>query len=311
MPTQKEAVFHVEQKEEVIESCPICGSTNSIEFLRVPDHSHSKKVFSIVSCGSCGFKYTNPRPVPEHIASYYEFEDYISHSNAKRGLVNKIYQAARSYALIKKLQLVLKVSKKKGPILDYGCGTGEFLNVCKKAGWEVAGVEPSPSARAQAIKQYGLDVTTPENVTPGSKFQVITLWHVLEHLPDLNTSFELFKSKLNADGTLIIAVPNPTSYEAEKYKEFWAAYDVPRHFYHFRPEDINALAEKHTMKVVETLPMLLDAFYISLLSEKYKTGKNKFIKAFFTGLRSNLNAIKNKNRYSSQIYVLKNVNKAI
>lgn len=298
-------MFHVEQNKEKLQKCPICGSESQKLYMSIPDHSHSKEVFDIVLCGGCGFKYTSPRPAPSHVGSYYEFEGYISHSNSKKGVFNRVYQAARSYALVKKLQLVLRVTKKKGPILDYGCGTGEFLNVCKKAGWEVQGVEPSEQARKQAVEQYKLNVTTPESLPKEKKFQVITLWHVLEHLPDLNEAFSNFDQLLNNDGTLIIAVPNPTSYEAEKYKEFWAAYDVPRHFYHFRPEDIEALAEKHQFKVIDVLPMLMDAFYISLLSEKYKTGKSNFLKAFFTGLKSNLHGLKHKRRYSSQIYILR------
>lgn len=309
---KKERTFHVEQtKLESITECPVCGKNKTKEFLRVPDHSHSKQEFSIVECEACGFKFTSPRPAPQSIGAFYEFEDYISHTNSKRGVLNRVYQAARSFALIKKLQLVLRVSRKKGPILDYGCGTGEFLSTCKKAGWETKGVEISNAARIQAIRNYGLDVVTPDSLPKESKFQVITLWHVLEHLPDLNEAFKQFHQHLLSDATLIIAVPNPESFEAKKYKEYWAAYDVPRHFYHFRPIDIENLAEKHGFKVIDTLPMLLDAFYISLLSEKHKTGKANYLKAFFTGLRSNLSAVAKKNTHSSQIYILKKQNKAI
>lgn len=302
--------FHVEQQEKLT-NCPVCGSGSFLPGLMVQDHSHTKELFAIVECAECGFRFTNPRPRQEAIGRYYEFSDYISHTNSNKGVLNRVYKMARSYALVKKLQLVLRITKKKGPILDYGCGTGEFLNVCKKAGWEVTGVEPSKSAREFATTQYNLNVVTPNNQLPTHHYRVITLWHVLEHLPDLNEAFIKFAEAMTVDGSLIIAVPNHTSYEATKYKEFWAAYDVPRHFYHFRPQDIETLAEKHGFKVIDVLPMLLDAFYISLLSEKHKTGKQNFIKAFFTGLRSNIHGLKHKNRYSSQIYVLKKRNKAI
>lgn len=301
---------------EVLSECPVCGNQGFNPFISCKDYTVSNDVFNIDSCNSCGFKFTNPRPEERDLGKYYESDDYISHSNTNKGLINKIYQVARHYTLSKKLQLVSATARKKeASILDYGCGTGEFLNTCKTAKWKTKGVEPSDLGRKQAIENYGLeiydDVFNP--AFNGDKFDVITLWHVLEHVARLKPTMERLLSLLAEKGHIIIAVPNPASLDARLYAKQWAAYDVPRHLYHFTPDTINKLAEQFSLELVRMLPMTLDAFYVSMLSERY-VGEEKgtqsalgLPKAFINGLRSNFNAAMHPGQSSSQIYVFKRV----
>ena len=292
---------------ETLPSCPICDHKSFNPFLVCKDHTVSKKDFNIVSCVACGFKFTNPRPLESDLGAYYQSADYISHSNTRKGLISKLYQFVRNYTLGKKLKLINKLNKGPGTILDIGCGTGEFLNVCKHAGWITKGIEPDAGARNYGISQYGLDVADEEALKglANASCDIISMWHVLEHVPHLNARIQELKRLLKDNGTIIIAVPNCSSKDAAKYGSFWAAYDVPRHLYHFTPKDIRTLIGKHGMKVIQVLPMRFDSYYVSMLSEKYSTGKARLLATLFSGLRSNMAASATGETYSSQIYIIK------
>lgn len=290
---------------EKLEQCPICNSVQNKPFLSCVDHTVSRETFQIVECESCGFKFTNPRPEEIALGRYYKSEDYVSHSNTKKGVINSTYQSVRKYTLLKKLQLISK-DFKTGNILDIGCGTGEFLNTCKSAKWETIGIEPDTDARQMASKNFGLDVREEGELKnlPGASFDIISMWHVLEHVPKLNERVEELKRLIKPNGIIIIAVPNRDSLDAKIYGKDWAAYDVPRHLYHFTPKDIDSLFLKHDLKVFKVLPMVFDSFYVSMLSEKIKTGKTNIIRSTWNGFRSNLSAIKTGKTYSSQIYLI-------
>ena len=292
-----------------IDSCQICGSKNFHHMLECIDYTVSKEKFNIVTCSGCGFAFTNPIPELQHLGNYYKSNEYISHSNTSKGLVNSMYQFVRKYTLVKKLQLINQVTKSSTDksLLDVGCGTGEFLNTCKNAGWQVQGVEPDSDARSLSIKNYGLDVHEESQLDlfADESFTCISMWHVLEHVPHLNDRIQQLKRVLKPNGKLIVAVPNCSSHDAQHYQQFWGAYDVPRHLHHFKPADIQNLFEKNGMKVDNVLPMVFDSFYVSLLSEKYKHNKIKLLSGFYRGLVSNLKAAtKNNNSYSSQIYII-------
>lgn len=291
---------------EKLEQCPVCNSIRQKSFLSCIDHTVSRETFQIMECESCGFKFTNPRPNESDLGRYYKSEEYVSHSNTKKGFINSTYQSVRKYTLLKKLQLISKYFK-TGNILDIGCGTGEFLNTCKNAKWKTLGIEPDDDARNMAIKNYGLDVRPESELAnlPDAQFDIISMWHVLEHVPKLNERVAELKRLIKPNGVIIIAVPNCDSLDAKIYKEQWAAYDVPRHLYHFTPKDIEALFRKHEMKVFRILPMIFDSFYVSMLSEKIKTGKVNLIRSTWNGLRSNLSALKTARTYSSQIYLIR------
>jgi 2-polyprenyl-3-methyl-5-hydroxy-6-metoxy-1,4-benzoquinol methylase len=238
--------------------------------------------------------------------SYYESEVYISHTDASKSFTDKIYQAIKKFSLGKKESLIANLVGTHKTLLDVGAGTGDFLVTAKKSGWIINGVEPNSDARILA-RGKGVDLIENIESLKDEKYAVITLWHVLEHLPDLESQIQKIISHLEDEGSLIIAVPNFKSKDAEYYKEFWAAYDVPRHLWHFSKSAIEKLFSKHKLHLVETRPMIFDAFYVSLLSEKYKSGKSGILilcKAFIMGLWSNISAWKTK-EYSSIIYILK------
>lgn len=277
-------------------------STNHKHYQTVKDNSVSKEVFELLHDEDLDMLITSPQPKGTELSKYYESDDYISHTDSKRSIFEKAYHFIKNIALKNKLSLVNSL-KKKGKLLDIGAGTGDFLLTAKNDGWNVIGVEPSEKARSIAAKK-GIELKPVADFNDHS-FDIITMWHVLEHVPDLQNQIKELKRLLKPNGAIIIAVPNFKSYDAKYYGEFWAAYDTPRHLWHFSKTAIKKLFQNENIELVKILPMKFDSFYVSLLSEKYKTGKMNFIKAFFIGLKSNWKA-KEKFEYSSHIYVLKN-----
>ena len=277
---------------------------NKTHYLRVKDHSVSQEIFDLYYDEYLDMLVTNPQPDSENLGKYYDSPNYISHTDGNKSLFEKLYQAVKNIALKNKLNLINSLSENKGKILDIGAGTGDFLAFVKQNGWQTIGVEPSQKAKEIALKK-GVDFVNETSELDNQSFDIITMWHVLEHVPDLEKQIHELKRLLKPNGTLIVAVPNFKSFDANHYKEFWAAYDVPIHFWHFSKTAIKLLFEKQNMKLEKVLPMKFDAFYVSLLSEKFKTGKMNYIKAFFIGLKSNFKA-KQTSEYSSHIYILKN-----
>ncbi|MDO5969139.1 class I SAM-dependent methyltransferase [Flavivirga aquimarina] len=279
---------------------------NSI-YLTVKDHSVSGETFQLIQNTEYGFLETTPQPSSEKLPDYYKSEDYISHTDTQRNLFEKVYHLIRRISLKKKLKLINAFTSKEKKLLDIGCGTGDFLQTTKQDNWNIFGIEPNDQARKIANKKTNNSVFKIEELLKfeSESFDIITLWHVLEHLPNLEEHVAIFKKLLKPNGTLIIAVPNYKSYDAAYYKTFWAAYDVPRHLWHFNKISVSKLFAKVSMKIIKTKPMPFDAFYVSLLSEKYKNGKMNPIKGFWIGLLSNLKAIKTKEA-SSLIYIIKN-----
>lgn len=285
-------------------NCPVCGGKDAKQVMVCEDYTVSHELFSIVACPACGFKYTNPRPDENSIGKYYESEDYVSHSNSKKGIINSVYHFVREYSLKQKVKMINSLSA-KGHLLDIGCGTGEFLATAAKDGWKVQGIEPNDKARNQAIQNHKLAVGTPESIKDlqANSYDVISMWHVLEHVHQLNERLEEISKLLKVGGKAVIAVPNHASYDAERYGNTWAAYDVPRHLYHFTPDTIKMLFVKHNFKFQTSFPMKFDSFYVSMLTEKNVHKKNKLFSAFMTGLQSNLKAKNDAEKYSSVIYV--------
>lgn len=273
-------------------------------FLTVKDHSVSGEIFELHREENLDLLITHPQPAESELAKYYESDDYISHTDGKRSLFEKMYQFIKNIALKNKLNLVNSLQAQKGSLLDIGAGTGDFLNVVQNDGWQISGIEPSEKAKSIAI-QKGISFKEKLSDLEDHSFDVITMWHVLEHVPNLEVQIKELKRLLKPTGSILIAVPNFNSYDAKHYGPFWAAYDVPRHLWHFSKTAISKLFEKQDLQLEKVLPMKFDAFYVSLLSEKYKTGKMNFVRAFLTGWRSNSKAGSTQ-EYSSHIYVIKN-----
>ena len=286
--------------------CPVCNGSEIDPLLTVKDHSVSKEEFVIWQCRNCSLRFTQDVPDENSIGPYYRSPDYISHTNNAKGLLNQLYHRVRTHTLNQKKELIIQQTKPKGRILDVGAGIGAFLSVMKKAGWAIKGIEPDDVARQNASSLFQLELEPPAALyeLPERQFDAITLWHVLEHVHDLHPYIEKLSGLLAQNGKLFIAVPNYTSADSLAYRNYWAAYDVPRHLYHFSPVAIKTLVQQHGLDIVAKKPMWFDAFYISLLSSKYHKGRTSWIGAGINGLRSNMAALLDPDRCSSLIYII-------
>ena len=284
------------------------------KYLTCKDHTVSQEDFDLLYDKDLDMLITSPQPEPDQLGAYYESDAYISHTDSKSSFTDKLYQWVKNYTLKQKVKLINSFKTQDKELLDIGCGTGDFLKVAQQSGWKVSGAEPNKKARKLAyekLKQtsgdhndFNLEKDIQFYLEKGLIFDVISMWHVLEHVPNPEEYISDLKKLLKPQGVLIIAVPNFKSYDAKYYKQFWAAYDVPRHLWHFSQRSISLLFSKQKMKVVKTLPMKFDSFYVSMLSEKYKNQKGNLLSAFKTGLLSNLKAKKDF-EYSSLIYLIK------
>jgi 2-polyprenyl-3-methyl-5-hydroxy-6-metoxy-1,4-benzoquinol methylase len=291
--------------------CPVCNENSFSSFLNCTDFFVSGENFEIKKCTSCGFKITENVEDENNIGKYYQSENYISHSNTSKGVINSVYHSVRKYMLGQKRKLVENVSStRKGHILDIGTGTGFFLNEMKQKGWEITGTEKSSDAREFSKKQFNLDILPTDELfnLKENSFDVITLWHVLEHIHQLDKNMKQLFKLLKKDGKLIIAVPNHSSYDATHYREHWAAYDVPRHIWHFAPKQMKIFGEKYGFSVLNIQAMPFDGFYVSLLSEKYKKSKMAFLLGIIHGKLSWFTGLFNPGKSSSVIYVFEKSN---
>lgn len=274
----------------------------------VKDHAVSQESFSICKCNNCSLLFTNPRPNEENIGKYYLSEDYISHEDKSSNLVNFMYKLVRKLTLKQKVKWLKENKESQGRLLDFGCGTGYFLKAAEKHGWKAVGLEPNEKAAHMATKKHGLRILkNTSELEEEKKFDVITLFHVLEHVHELKNTLELLLTKLKKRGLLFIAVPNFNSYDSSVYKENWAALDIPRHLYHFTYESMEVLANQHHLKIKTTKPMIFDSYYVSILSDSYINNKKNLIKSVLNGYKSNRLGKKENNNYSSILFILKKV----
>ena len=324
-------------------SCPVCGSDDIQKVLEVVDYFSSGELFPLFDCLRCGFRFTNCFPSEKTIGKYYDSPGYIAHSDTHRGLVNKLYHAARKVMVKRKVRLVttaiqgvvggLNVTNKVGEpnrpgsaggranilnetvrLLDMGCGTGYFLHAAKKRGFTVSGIEKEQGAREHAITKFGLDVQGEEDFwnIKRESYHVVTLWHVLEHLEKLNESIEKIKEVLTDEGVVVIAVPNHLSYDAHFYKEHWAAYDIPRHLWHFTPVTLERLLARHGLVVTGRHALPFDPLYISLLSEKYAKSNLlvRYARPLLVGLKSLIRSCRNVEHGSSIVFIVQKSSKS-
>ncbi|GAA0877427.1 class I SAM-dependent methyltransferase [Algoriphagus jejuensis] len=291
---------------ERLSKCPLCKSGLFLNHSEITDYAVSKESFILCKCSNCQLLFTNPRPSQKEIGPYYNFPEYFSHEDNAKSLTQWIYQKVRNYSIAKKVSFINQFSE-KGSLLDYGCGTGEFLNAAKLKGWKVAGIEPNTKARTQAkLKLQNKVKSTISELKKDSNFDVITLFHVLEHIHDLRKTVKKILKHLKSEGYLIIAVPNHQSWDAKNYGKHWAAWDVPRHLYHFDETSMKSFEVKFGLTLKDTKPMKFDSYYVSLLSEGYldKTTSlaSRYLTAMRKGFKSN-RAAKSPGQFSSNIFV--------
>lgn len=289
-------------------NCPACSSPDILPVLEVKDFTVSHERFSIFQCKDCSLRFTQDVPDSTDMGRYYQSVEYISHSNTAKGVVNMLYHQVRKFTIRHKKKMVLSNSNfKSGVLLDMGAGTGVFAAAMKKAGWKVIGLEPDTTAKKNALETYQLKLEDPSLLfsLEENSIDVVTMWHVLEHVHTLQQYLQQIKKITKKGGLILVAVPNYTSHDAGKYGPFWAAYDVPRHLYHFSPLAMEQLLHLHGLKLSAIKPMWFDSFYVSLLSEQYKTGKQQLVKGFVHGLLSNMSTLKDVKMCSSLVYVVK------
>lgn len=289
------------------EKCPVCNNTEIVRFITCSDHLVSGEEFSLSRCSSCNFLFTNDYPSEADSARYYESEDYISHSDSSLSLFDKAYQEVRSHMLKKKKNLVIKsTGLRTGKIMDIGSGTGHFLSVMKASGWQTEGIEINDKARDYARENLNIDTNPPDKTAlfPDNSFDCITLWHVLEHFHDPFRYMAEIKRLLKPGGILLVALPNCSSCDASHYGKYWAAFDVPRHLWHFDPDTFNTFSGKTGFKSVLAKRLPFDVFYISILSEKHKETKFPSLTGLMKGFFFSAGTIFNKNKTSSLVFIL-------
>lgn len=291
---------------EKLNKCPLCKSGHFLNHDKITDYAVSKENFFLCKCSNCQLLFTNPRPTQSVIAPYYNFPEYYSHAGKAQNLTQWIYQNVRAYSISKKVQYIQQFQK-KGKLLDYGCGTGDFLKAAKNQGWKIAGIEPNEKARIQAnLKLKNKIKLSIEEINKETKYDIITLFHVLEHIHELRTTTKNIINHLKPDGYLIVAVPNYESFDCKKYGRFWAGWDVPRHLYHFNKHAMEKFQNEFGLQLATTSPLKFDSFYVSLLSEGYKNNETALIKKYWraltTGLKSNRSG-NTSGEFSSNIFV--------
>ncbi|REG83576.1 class I SAM-dependent methyltransferase [Algoriphagus antarcticus] len=295
---------------ERLTKCPLCKSGHFLNYQEIKDYAVSQESFIICNCTNCGLKFTNPRPTEEDISPYYDFPEYFSHEDKTKNLTQFIYHRVRKYAISRKIKYLTSLKPLKGKYLDYGCGTAELLTKASENGWKVTGIEPNEKARNLANSKLEGKVYESINKLPkGSSFDIITLYHVVEHIHSLRKTLKTLIKHLKSDGYILIAIPNPDSHDALKYGKHWAGWDIPRHLYHFNHLAIEHFGEIFDLQLIKKLPMSFDSYYVSLLSESYKDQKQslvkKYSKAIISGTKSNKEAAKTAGNYSSNLFVFK------
>lgn len=289
-------------------SCPLCSSEKISIHLNSRDYFLTGEPFALFKCSSCGFVFTQDYPEEHETGKYYESEEYLSHNDNPNGFSDRIYRLVRSIMLRRKLRMVQKITGlKKGTILDFGSGSGHFAHTMKKAGWQVKGIEINANARNSSASKHGIEILDPKQISAlkNASFDCVTLWHVLEHFHEPFEYFGEIMRLLKPGGICITALPNCSSYDARHYREFWAAYDVPRHLWHFTPSTFAIFSGKTGFQTVKLMNLPADVFYISYVSEKYKEVNNPFLKGIIRAKFYAIGAFFNKEKSSSLIYILR------
>jgi len=292
-----------------LEKCPICGHSEFEKVYDLDDYKITQETFSLEKCPECTLIFTVDPPLGENIGRYYESDDYLEHSNRKNDLFSKMYSWGRDLMFGYKYGIIKKLGP-KGKILDIGAGSGYYLNFMSKKGYEVQGIEMSERARNHAKSEHGLHIHPDEmfhNRDFKQKFDMISLWHVMEHLYDLNKVMKRFDELLNPNGSLVIALPNYNALEVQTYKKYWNGWDVPRHLWHFSPQSIRKLVGNHGFEITSMHTMPLDPLFNTLLTNKYRKGNPlvNVLRMGTVGVASLIQGFFNVEKASSIIYIIK------
>ena len=216
------------------------------------------------------------------LSKYYKSDQYISHNTMNKSFIQILYNVVRSIMFHYKYRTLKSFVKPLDKLLDIGCGVGNFLSFMGKKNLNVTGVENN-SIALEICKKKNLKVYDSIENLSDELFDIVSLWHVLEHLPRPNKIIEKIYDLLSSEGVLVIAVPNFSSHDREHYQNRWAALDVPRHLWHFTPDGLEEMLSSAGFELLKKNPLFFDVFYISFLSEKHKGNKLAFILAAIKG----------------------------
>lgn len=263
----------------------------------ITDYFLSKEKFFVQKTSTPGVLETSPKP--KSIKKYYASSKYLSH-NKEKTLFAWVYFFFKKISIASKVRTIKSFKKNFISLLDYGAGDGFFVHSLRQKKIDAVGYDPFFKYNEKGM--YNDPNFFKKNNL--NKFDIITMWHSLEHTQSYSQALENAKSMLSDKGVLIVACPNYKSFDSEYYKRYWAGYDVPRHLWHFSPKGMRVVFSSLGFELLKTKGMFWDPFYVSMVSEKYKSSKLWFIKGFFVGLASCLASIFNKNP-SSVVYVAK------
>ncbi len=295
-------------KYQEFKPCPLCGASGQIPYAGCTDYTVSKEHYTLMRCPSCGMVYTLDPPSQDKMAQYDKLGLKLKLGDSPSGLIGKLYYRVRSYMLGRKAHIVESQSyRTAGTLLNYGAKTGFFSHRMERRGWKVISVEKYHEERQFSLEMFHhrmIDLNEMDKLRPGT-FDVITLWHVFEHNPHPDKLLDRFYDLLRPGGILVMACPNICSTDAMHYGPYWAAYDVPRHLWHFSPTSLCNLVHKHGFTLMHHESMPFDSFYISILSEKQMRHKLAFIRGFLYGLHSWLVSLSKRGKSSSLVYVFR------
>ncbi len=224
---------------------------------------------------------TFPAPKKSEMFKYYDSNQYLPHSYNNKNLITILYSVVKRQMHRKKLEWMSRQLNHNSSVLDYGCGTGDFVNYLRSKSVMAYGYDPN-------IK-FNLD--SPDYLTNNfdwgvNKYDIIFLWHVLEHTHDPFVLLQSLKKLLKKNGKIFIAIPNFKSFDSTYYRKYWAGYDLPRHLWHFSRKSIYQIAEQNNFKIHTEKRLYLDAIYVSFLSEKYKSSRFPYLQGLIIGFIS-------------------------
>ena len=288
--------------------CPLCGASGQMPYADCIDFTVSKESFILLRCPQCGVVFTSNPPKESETIRYDTLDLKLKLGDSPRGLTDKLYYYVRHRMLRKKASIVESQSYRTGgTLLNYGAKTGYFSHYMERRGWKVTSIEKYHEERQFSLETFHhrmYDVSEMDRLTPET-FDVITLWHVFEHCYNPNGLLNRFYRLLRPGGILLIACPNICSTDAMHYGANWAAYNVPRHLWHFNPTSLSNLLNKHGFTLMHRQKLSYDCFYISVLSEKNKNSKMPFLRGMWFGMRCWFISLARLDKSSSLVYVFR------
>ena len=288
--------------------CPLCGGNDTSHFTDCTDHAVSNETYSLQRCGSCGLIFTIAPPDSQDKQTYSKLDQELNRADNPRKRLDRLYYYARILNIRRKIRLIERLTRvSSGKLLNYGAKSGYFSSRMTDRGWKVTSLEEYHEQRIFSLEMFHhrmMDIDEIDSLPPGS-FDAVTLWHTLEHQEDPHTLIEKLIRLLKPNGLLFAAVPNTDSLDAAWYGSQWAAWDVPRHLLHFNTTSMIRFGLAHNLVLMHHERMPFEAFYIPMLSEKFKGNRHPIITGAVRGLKFWHKTNTDREKSSSIVYVFR------